>query len=120
MEAKIKAGSWDGYPGGVRRGFAFERLNGCAHRACGARERYLGLRSAADTRPTNHGINQPWHWITIPIMGIDHGRDILCQGTLADDCGRRQGLRIHGCLAPSIPITGAVRFAHQPAGNQIA
>ena len=49
MERCLKAGSWDGYPGGDAPGFAFETLEWIsAHRARRARERHLGLRGAAE------------------------------------------------------------------------
>jgi len=52
-------------------------------RACRPGDRYLG----AEVRPNNTegNINQPWHWITIPIMGMDHG-EIFNLKELRDDC----------------------------------
>src|SRR6266566_10121711 len=65
MEAKLKTGSWDGYPGGDAPGFSFETLE-WIHRA-----EIAALASdtwGCEVRPneTEPGINQPWHWITIP------------------------------------------------------
>ena len=40
-------------------------------RDCGDRQRHLGLRGAAERN--GRGINQPWHWIAIPIMGMTMG-----------------------------------------------
>src|SRR5687767_11824927 len=69
MEAKLEAGSWDGYPGGDAPGFGFETLEWIQ------RTQLAGL--ACDTwgcevRPNESepGINQPWPWITIPIMDM--------------------------------------------------
>ena len=72
MEAKLEAGSWDGYPGGDAPGFAFETLDWIK------RTQLAALASdtwGCEVRPneTEPGINQPWHWITIPIMGMTMG-----------------------------------------------
>ena len=84
MEAKLKAGSWDGYPGGDAPGFAFETLDWVA------RTQLAALASdtwGCEVRPneTEPGINQPWHWITIPIMGMTMG-EIFYVKELAEDC----------------------------------
>jgi len=63
MEAKLDAGSWDGYPGGDAPGFAFETLEWIQRTELAA--------LASDTwaarcgERDRGGINQPWHWITI-------------------------------------------------------
>jgi hypothetical protein len=69
MERCQKAGSWDGYPGADAPGFAFETL------AWIKRTELAALASdtwGCEVRPneSEEGINQPWHWITIPIMGM--------------------------------------------------
>ncbi len=70
-------------------------------------------RSPRDTwgcevRPneTEPGINQPWHWITIPIMGMTMG-EIFNLKDLADDCAADKVYEFM-FVAPAIPITGAV------------
>ena len=72
MEAKLAAGSWDGYPGGDAPGFSFETLEWIQ------RTELAALASdtlGCEVRPneTEAGINQPWHWTTIPIMGMTMG-----------------------------------------------
>ena len=72
MERCQKAGSWDGYPGGDAPGFAFETLEWIK------RTELAALASdtwGCEVRPneSEEGINQPWHWITIPIMGMTMG-----------------------------------------------
>jgi hypothetical protein len=52
------------------------------------------------------GINQPWHWITIPIMGITMG-EIFNVAELAKDCMDDKTYEFL-FVAPAIPITGAV------------
>ena len=72
MERCQKLGSWDGYPGGDAPGFAFETLEWIK------RTELAALASdtwGCEVRPneSEEGINQPWHWITIPIMGMTMG-----------------------------------------------
>ena len=55
---------------------------------------------------TEAGINQPWHWITIPIMGITMG-EIFNVAELAKDCADDKTYEFL-FVAPAIPITGAV------------
>ncbi len=79
MERCQKLGSWDGYPGGDAPGFAFETLEWIK------RTELAALASdtwGCEVRPneSEEGINQPWHWITIPDHGHDHGRDFRAEG----------------------------------------
>ena len=76
MERCQKAGSWDGYPGGDAPGFSFETLDF-------VKETQLAAL-ASDTwgcevspNESEEGINQPWHWITIPIMGMTMGEILI-------------------------------------------
>jgi hypothetical protein len=55
---------------------------------------------------SEEGINQPWHWITIPIMGMTMG-EIFNLKELADDCAADEVYEFL-FVAPVIPITGAV------------
>lgn len=106
MERCFKAGSWDGYPGGDAPGFAFETLEWVQ------RTELAALASdtwGCEVRPNEsegNGINQPWHWITIPIMGMTMG-EIFNVKELADDCAA-DGTYEYLFVAPAIPITGAV------------
>ena len=106
-----QAGSWDGYPGGDAPGFSFETLEWIK------RTELAALASdtwGCEVRPneTEHGINQPWHWITIPIMGMTMG-EIFYVKELAEDCAAD---KIYEFLfvAPAIPITGAVGSPTNP------
>jgi kynurenine formamidase len=111
MERCLKAGSWDGYPGGDAPGFAFETLDWIA------RTQLAALASdtwGCEVRPNNTegGINQPWHWITIPIMGMTMG-EIFYLKDLADDCAADEVYEFM-FVAPAIPITGAVGSPTNP------
>ena len=111
MEAKLAAASWDGYPGGDAPGFSFETL------AWIERTQIAALASdtwGCEVRPNESepGINQPWHWITIPIMGLTMG-EIFYVADLAKDCAED---RVYEFLfvAPALPITGAVGSPTNP------
>jgi kynurenine formamidase len=111
MEAKLAAGSWDGYPGGDAPGFSFETLGWIQ------RTQLAALASdtwGCEVRPneTEPGINQPWHWITIPIMGMTMG-EIFYVADLAKDCAE-DGVYEFMFVAPAIPITGAVGSPTNP------
>ncbi len=111
MERCLKAGSWDGYPGGDAPGFAFETLEWIA------RTQLAALASdtwGCEVRPNNteDGINQPWHWITIPIMGMTMG-EIFYLKDLAEDCAADKVYEFM-FVSPAIPITGAVGSPTNP------
>ncbi len=111
MEAKLAAGNWDGYPGGDAPGFAFETLE-WIHRT-----EIAAIASdtwGCEVRPNESepGINQPWHWITIPIMGLTMG-EIFFLGDLAEDCAKDKVYEFM-FVAPAIPITGAVGSPTNP------
>jgi len=111
MERCLAAKSWDGYPGGDAPGFSFETLE-WIHRT-----EIAAIASdtwGCEVRPneTEAGINQPWHWITIPIMGITMG-EIFYLAELAQDCARDRVYEFM-FVAPAIPITGAVGSPTNP------
>jgi kynurenine formamidase len=105
MEKCQKIGSWDGYPGGDAPGFAFETLEWIK------RTELAALASdtwGCEVRPneSEEGINQPWHWITIPIMGMTMG-EIFELKELGEDCAADKTYEFL-FVAPAIPITGGV------------
>jgi len=111
METKLAAGSWDGYPGGDAPGFSFETLEWIHKSEIAA---IASDTWGCEVRPneTEPGINQPWHWITIPIMGITMG-EIFYVADLAGDCAA-DGVYEFLFVAPAIPITGAVGSPTNP------
>jgi len=111
MEQKLAAGSWDGYPGGDAPGFAFETLEWIQQTQIAA----VAIDTwGAEVRPneTEPGINQPWHWITIPIMGLTIG-EIFYVADLAADCAEDHVYEFM-FVAPALPITGAVGSPANP------
>jgi kynurenine formamidase len=111
MERCLAAGSWDGYPGGDAPGFSFWTLDWIHdHRIAAIASDTWGC----EVRPNESepGINQPWHWITIPIMGLTMG-EIFYLADLANDCAA-DGVYEFMFVAPAIPITGAVGSPTNP------
>ena len=113
MERCQKAGSWDGYPGGDAPGFAFETLEWVKHTELAA---LASDTWGCEVRPneTERGINQPWHWITIPIMGMTMG-EIFDLKELADDCAADKVYEFM-FVAPGDPDHRRGRLAGQSAG----
>ncbi len=117
MERCQKAGSWDGYPGGDAPGFSFETLDFVKDTELAA---LASDTWGCEVRPNESeaGINQPWHWITIPIMGMTMG-EIFDLKELADDCAADKVYEFM-FVAPAHPDHRRGRLAGQPAGDQIA
>ena len=69
---RAAAPHWDGYPGDDAAGFAFETLE-WIHRTELAALASDTWGCEVGPNETEPGINQPWHWITIPIMGMTMG-----------------------------------------------
>ena len=105
MERCLDDGSWDGYAGGDAAGLAFETLDWIFEKKIAG---YASDTWCNEVRPceTDENINQPWHWIAIPIMGLTMG-EIWYLKDLADDC---EADKIYEFMfvGPALPITGAV------------
>ena len=104
IERCLASKSWDGYPGGDAPGFAFETVE-WLHK-----KEIAGVATdtwGAEVRPNeSEDTNQPWHWITIPIMGLTVG-EIFHLTELARDCAEDECYEFM-FVAPALPITGAV------------
>lgn len=104
MEAKLAAGTWDGYSGGDAPGLTFDTLDWLhAKQVAGIITDTWGV----EVRPNQTtDAAQPWHWIAIPIIGLSVG-EIFYLPELSRDCAadRRYEFMF---IAPAIPITGAV------------
>ncbi len=104
IEAKLAAKNWHGYPGGDAPGLAFETLDWLHKKEMAA--------IATDTwgvevRPNETDeAAQPWHWISIPIMGLTVG-EIFNMAELANDCAEDKRYEFM-FVAPALPVTGAV------------
>jgi kynurenine formamidase len=104
IERCLSSKSWDGYPGGDAPGFAFETV------AWLHKKEIAGVATdtwGAEVRPNEtEDTNQPWHWITIPIMGLTVG-EIFDFTVLAKDCAEDKRYEFL-FVAPALPITGGV------------
>jgi kynurenine formamidase len=104
LERCLAAKSWDGYSGGDAPGLAFESVDWVHKREI------AGIATdtwGVEVRPNEtEDTNQPWHWITIPIMGLTVG-EIFHLGELAKDCAEDKRYEFL-FVAPALPITGAV------------
>jgi kynurenine formamidase len=110
MEAKLASETWDMYSGGDAPGLAFETLDWLQTKQVAA--------IATDTwgvevRPNETDeANQPWHWISIPIMGLTVG-EIFYLEELSKDCAADKRYEFL-FVAPALPITGAVGSPTNP------
>jgi kynurenine formamidase len=104
IERCLTSRSWDGYSGGDAPGFAFETVEWLY------RKQVAGVATdtwGAEVRPNEtEDTTQPWHWITIPIMGLTVG-EIFHLTALANDCAEDSRYEFL-FVAPALPITGAV------------
>jgi kynurenine formamidase len=106
VEGKLAEGNWDHFGGGDAPGLAFDTLE-WFHRtevAAVATDTW-----GAEVRPNQSheaGINQPLHWLGIPIPGLTLG-EIFCLGDLAVECARAKQYEFL-FVAPALPVTGAV------------
>ena len=116
MEAKLAAGSWDGYPGGDAPGFSFETLEWIQ------RTQLAALASdtwGCEVRPNEiRAGHQPALALDHhPDHGHDHGRDLLRQGARRG-LRRRQGLRVP-VRRPRPADHRRGRLSHQSTGHQM-
>lgn len=99
--------TWDGYPGGDAPGLAFETLDWLqAHQVAAVATDTWGVEVRPNPVEPGTNLNQPWHWICIPIMGLTMG-EIFKLDELAKVCAadKRHEFMFVG---PALPITGAV------------
>jgi kynurenine formamidase len=112
MEAKLAEGNWDHFSGGDAPGLAFDTLD-WLHRmevAAVATDTW-----GAEVRPNQSqaaGINQPWHWLCIPILGLTMG-EIFYLADLAAECAEENQYEFL-FVAPALPVTGAVGSPANP------
>lgn len=104
IESCLERRNWGGFAGGDAPGLAFETLHWLHRKEVAA---VATDTWGAEVRPNySPGINQPWHWIAIPVIGLTVG-EIFLLGELARDCAE-DGIYEFFFCAPSLPFTGAV------------
>jgi kynurenine formamidase len=104
LEAKLATGSWSGFAGGDAPGLAFEALDWLHDRKIAA---VASDTWGVEVRPNNSDeVVSPFHWISIPIMGLTLG-EIFFLSDLAKDCAADRCYEFL-FVAPALPVTGAV------------
>jgi kynurenine formamidase len=110
MEAKLAADTWEGYSGGDAPGLAFETLDWLHQKQVAA---IATDTWGAEVRPNQtEEANQPWHWISIPILGLTVG-EIFYLAELAKDCAEDKRYEFM-FVGPGLPLTGAVASPANP------
>jgi kynurenine formamidase len=103
MEACNARGDWGGYAGGDAPGLKFESCYWLQEK------QVAGVCSdtwGVEVRPNEtKDVNQPWHWVVIPAMGLYMG-EMFNLKELAEDCARDKVYEFFFCGAPLI-IPGA-------------
>lgn len=101
MEDRLNNGDWGGYAGGDAPGLAFETCDWIADREIAA---ICSDTWGIEVRPNEtREANQPFHWVTIPALGVTHG-EIFYVKDLAADCADDGVYEFFFC-APPLNIT---------------
>jgi kynurenine formamidase len=83
MERCLKNGRWDGYAGGDAPGVKFENCYWCQDKQIAA---ICSDTWGVEVRPNETTeVQQPWHWVVIPAMGLTMG-EMFYLKELAEDC----------------------------------
>ena len=103
MEACIARGEWGGYAGGDAPGLKFESCYWLHDReVAGVCSDTWGV----EVRPNETSdVNQPWHWVVIPAMGLYMG-EMFNLKELGQDCAEDKVYEFFFCGAPLV-IPGA-------------
>ena len=116
MERCLASGEWGGYAGGEAPGLSFETAEWIHKQQIAA---ICTDTWGCEVRPNEtDDCTQPWHWVVIPKIGISMG-EIFFLKDLAEDCASDKVYEFM-FTAPPLPITRAVRLAHQSDGHQIS
>ena len=104
MEDRLRKGEWGGYAGGPAPGLAFETLDWIHGRQIAA---ICSDTWGIEVRPndTEPDVFQPWHWVTIPAIGIVHG-EIFYVEELAADCAADRVYEFFFCAPPLVITRG--------------
>ena len=110
MEARLKAEKWGEFGGGPAPGLAMDTAEWIHAK------QIAGIASdthAVETRPNPiDNVRQPWHWVTLPNMGLTIG-EYFYLADISEDCAQ-DGVYELFFTSPSLPITGAVGCPTNP------
>lgn len=99
MERCLEEGEWGGYAGGDAPGVKFENCYWCHEKEIAA---ICSDTWGVEVRPNETTeINQPWHWVVIPAMGLCMG-EIFYLKDLAEDCAKDGVYEFFFCGPPLI------------------
>jgi kynurenine formamidase len=102
MERCLAEGNWGAYAGGDAPGVNFENCYWCQDKQIAA---ICSDTWGVEVRPNETGeVNQPWHLVVIPAMGLTMG-EMFYLKELAEDCDADGIYEFFFCGAPLI-ITG--------------
>ncbi|MFY0611483.1 MAG: cyclase family protein [Hyphomicrobiaceae bacterium] len=102
QEACLESGVWGGYAGGDAPGLAFETCYWIKEKDIAA---ICADTWGCEVRPNETDeVNQPWHWVVIPAIGITMG-EIFYLKELAEDCAADGVYEFFFC-APPMNIPG--------------
>ena len=102
MEKCLKANNWGAYAGGDAPGVRFENCYWCHERQISA---ICSDTWGVEVRPNETTeVNQPWHWVVIPAMGLTMG-EMFYLKELAEDCANDKVYEFFFC-GPPLVITG--------------
>src|SRR5438093_2350061 len=104
MEDRPARNDWRGYAGGHAPGLAFETLDWIHAKQIAA---ICSDTWGIEVRPNATGpdVFQPWHWVTIPAIGIVHG-EIFYLKELAEDCAADHVYELFLCAPPLVITRG--------------
>src|SRR5437773_1502322 len=99
MEACNKRKEWGGYAGGDAPGLKFESCYWLQEKeVAGVCSDTWGV----EVRPNEtKDVNQPWHWVVIPAMGLYMG-EMFDLKELAEDCAKDKVYEFFFCGAPLV------------------
>lgn len=101
MEDRLERGDWGTYAGGDAPGLAFETCEWIQRQQIAA---ICSDTWGIEVRPNETDeVNQPFHWVTIPAIGIVHG-EMMYLKELAEDCAA-DGVYEFFLCAPPLVIT---------------
>jgi kynurenine formamidase len=102
MERCLRDGAWGGYAGGDAPGVRFENCYWCQEREVAA---ICSDTWGVEVRPNETDeVQQPWHWVVIPAMGLTMG-EMFYLKDLAADCASDGVYEFFFC-GPPLVITG--------------
>jgi kynurenine formamidase len=104
MERCLAEKQWGGYAGGDAPGVKFENCYWCHEHEIAA---ICSDTWGVEVRPNETDeVNQPWHWVVIPAMGLTMG-EMFYLKELAEDCAKDKVYEFFFCGPPLVIMGGS-------------